>query len=119
MGPDAQEQLDVGVGALAGSTIMLLTIPWFISIYAGRVDYNAESGQLNYRGDPKLNHSVPTLSTLSHSGVVVGPSVRNGAVILMVTSFTYLLLQVPGVVYSSDGIKKLTSIENSYALIGM
>lgn len=28
LGDDAQEQLSVGVGALAGSTIMLLTIPW-------------------------------------------------------------------------------------------
>ena len=28
MGPDAQKQLSVGVGALAGSTIMLLTLPW-------------------------------------------------------------------------------------------
>ena len=28
LGPDAQENLDVGVGALAGSTVMLLTIPW-------------------------------------------------------------------------------------------
>ena len=24
--------------SLAGSTIMLLTLPWFLSIYAGRVD---------------------------------------------------------------------------------
>lgn len=28
MGDNAQQQLSVGVGALAGSTIMLLTIPW-------------------------------------------------------------------------------------------
>lgn len=28
MGDDAQSELSVGVGALAGSTIMLLTIPW-------------------------------------------------------------------------------------------
>ena len=27
MGPDAQQQLSVGVGALAGSTVMLMTIP--------------------------------------------------------------------------------------------
>ena len=27
LGPDAQNQLSVGVGALAGSTIMLLTVP--------------------------------------------------------------------------------------------
>lgn len=28
LGDDAQDELSVGVGALAGSTIMLLTIPW-------------------------------------------------------------------------------------------
>lgn len=28
MGDDAQDELSVGVGALAGSTIMLLTVPW-------------------------------------------------------------------------------------------
>lgn len=29
---EAQETLSVGVGALAGSTIMLLTVPFFLSI---------------------------------------------------------------------------------------
>eukprot|EP00438_Fugacium_kawagutii_P009555 Skav227896 [mRNA] locus=scaffold1951:174086:176752:- [translate_table: standard] len=28
LGPDAQNQVSVGVGALAGSTVMLLTLPW-------------------------------------------------------------------------------------------
>merc|ERR1719171_2270987 len=37
LGPDAQNQLQVGVGALAGSTIMLLTVPWSAAIFAGRV----------------------------------------------------------------------------------
>ncbi|CAK0909103.1 unnamed protein product [Prorocentrum cordatum] len=35
-GPDAQNEVAVGVGALAGSTIMLLTLPWFLAVYAGR-----------------------------------------------------------------------------------
>ena len=37
-------QLSVGIGALAGSTIMLLTIPWSLSIYFGRVklDFDEE-----------------------------------------------------------------------------
>merc|ERR1719221_951184 len=30
LGPDAQDQVSVGVGALAGSTVMLLTLPWFL-----------------------------------------------------------------------------------------
>ena len=36
LGPDAQEQMQVGVGALAGSTIMLLTVPWGGCIFAVR-----------------------------------------------------------------------------------
>jgi hypothetical protein len=38
IGSDAQESLNVGIGALAGSTIMLLTVPWFLSIVGGRVN---------------------------------------------------------------------------------
>ncbi len=49
---DAQEQLAVGIGALAGSTIMLLTIPWFLAIYGGRV--SMVKGKPNYTGKPKL-----------------------------------------------------------------
>lgn len=39
---EAQETLSVGVGALAGSTIMLLTVPWALSIWSGRVDFGAD-----------------------------------------------------------------------------
>jgi Ca2+/Na+ antiporter len=38
LGPDAQEQLSVGVGTLAGSTIMLLTVPWLGGLLIGRCD---------------------------------------------------------------------------------
>lgn len=72
MGPNAQEQLAVGVGALAGSTIMLLTIPWFLSILGGRVD--VVNGAPYYKGRPKLSSS----SSLSQSGVAIAPSVRRG-----------------------------------------
>ena len=44
----------VGVGALAGSTIMLLTIPWCLSVYGGRVDLDSD-GKANYRKTPKLS----------------------------------------------------------------
>ena len=37
LGPDAQNQLTVGIGTIAGSTIMLLTLPWGGSILLGRV----------------------------------------------------------------------------------
>jgi hypothetical protein len=46
LGADAQEQLNVGMGGLAGSTVMLLTIPWLLAVFAGRV--NIENGVANY-----------------------------------------------------------------------
>ena len=46
MGPNAQTELTVGVGALAGSTVMLLTLPWFLSILGGRVDMEVPGGQM-------------------------------------------------------------------------
>lgn len=46
LGADAQEQVAVGVGALAGSTIMLLTVPWFLSILGGRVDLDARGNAI-------------------------------------------------------------------------
>ncbi len=40
----------MGVGTLAGSTIMLLTLPWFLSVLAGRVNIDAVSGLCVYKG---------------------------------------------------------------------
>merc|ERR1719181_1632631 len=45
----AQENVAVGVGALAGSTIMLLTLPWIISVYAGQVDMDESGNCIGYK----------------------------------------------------------------------
>ncbi len=39
----------MGVGALAGSTIMLLTVPWFLSVVAGRVNIDSRTGLCVYK----------------------------------------------------------------------
>lgn len=49
MGPNAQEELSVGVGALAGSTIFLLTIPWSMCIFGGRVHIDPVSALAMYK----------------------------------------------------------------------
>jgi hypothetical protein len=66
----------VGVGALAGSTIMLLTIPWFLSILGGRVDLDSQ-GRPNYRKSPKL--APDNLWSFQTSGIALAGSVRSGA----------------------------------------
>ncbi len=65
----------MGVGALAGSTIMLLTIPWALSVYGGRVDLDS-NGNANYKRTPKL--SPDGFWSLSGSGVVISHHVRIG-----------------------------------------
>uniref|UniRef100_A0A7S2UGX4 EF-hand domain-containing protein n=1 Tax=Attheya septentrionalis TaxID=420275 RepID=A0A7S2UGX4_9STRA len=89
----AQETLSVGVGALAGSTIMLLTVPWAMSIFAGRVD-NGLNGKPNYMGKPKLANPTSWVP-LKNTGVALTEEVNHGATIMMITTIPYFIIQIP------------------------
>lgn len=104
MGPDAQEQMSVGVGALAGSTIMLLTIPWALSVYAGRVNLDAQ-GRGNYvrpKGAGKVwgKLSPPGNRNLFNTGVVLFDEIPSNAKTMIITSLIYLILQIPALQYT-------------------
>jgi Ca2+/Na+ antiporter len=121
LGPDAQNQLNVGIGGLAGSTIMLLTIPWFLSIYAGRVDTD-RSGIPKYRkGGRRL-----TAGAGVWLGSGVAPKVRNMVLsgrIMFVTAMIYLVIQIPAFIFISDdgenATKKISEAERWWAFTGM
>lgn len=89
LGPNAQETLQVGVGALAGSTTMLLTIPWFLAVLAGRV--NIVNGAGTYSQKPKLN--PPGHLSLNKTGVQPMPVVRNTGRIMLFTATSLLAIQ--------------------------
>jgi len=93
---EAQEQLAVGVGALAGSTIMLLTIPWFFALIAGRVSLD-EHGVGAYKKKEKL--SDPKWH-LWKTGTNVKPGLRMSGIIMIITSISYLLIQGPAFQFS-------------------
>lgn len=94
LGPDAQNQLSVGVGALAGSTIMLLTVPWGLSILAGRVNLAAD-GSANYSAKPKLTPGISQFRT----GVAPTEAVARGGKVMILTSISYFLIQGPAFVF--------------------
>jgi len=78
-----QAQLAIGIGTLAGSTIMLLTIPWSISLCLARTDIrNGESvdGQRTVRG-------------LLKTGTTVDRDTQINAKIMIYTSISYLVVQ--------------------------
>lgn len=119
MGDDAQNQLSVGVGALAGSTIMLLTIPWILSIYGGRVDIDHSTGRPTYSRRPKLS---PGNNSLTGSGIILTSDVNKGGIIMILTSVTYLFLQGPGLYLENSGVTKSSQIasgEKPWALVGL
>lgn len=90
LGPNAQEEVAIGVGALAGSTIMLLTIPWFLSILAGRVNIRLD-GEVMYRHKPRL---WPASNfSLLRTGVAPKGMVRTAGVYMMITSLSYVFIQ--------------------------
>jgi Ca2+/Na+ antiporter len=91
----AQETLSVGVGALAGSTIMLLTVPWALSVYGGRVDIDPATGTPDYLGKPKLTPNLSWRHTLTTTGVSISDQVKNGAIVMVITTIPYFLIQVP------------------------
>lgn len=108
----AQETLSVGVGALAGSTIMLLTVPWALSVYRGRVDFD----ELNEM-EPSYKQPKLTSSSFSDTGVALSTEVHHGAKMMMLTTLPYFLIQIPAFFLSGDR-ETVSEGEKKWALAG-
>lgn len=90
----AQESLSVGIGALAGSTIMLLTIPWSLAVIAGRVDI-VDGKIATYKKTPKLRPGLSFEETLTETGVSLSDKIRDGGIMMAWTTLPFFLIQVP------------------------
>lgn len=86
LGPNAQSTVGAGVGVLAGSTVMLLTFPWFIAVTFGRVPI--EQGKANF-GSKSSN------SGLFDSGISYDKTIKQNAVLMILTTLLYLIIQTP------------------------
>jgi len=111
----AQESLSVGIGALAGSTIMLLTVPWALSVFAGRVDI--KNGKPNYRTNPKLSSGKSLSETLFHTGVALSDEIRHGGVVMAITTIPYFLIQIPAL-FLHGPTEEIAKGEHWWALAG-
>lgn len=116
LGPDAQEQVGAGVGVMSGSTVMLLTFPWFIAVMNGKVPL--KDGKAAYSSNEK---KVGLLG----GGVTFGKDISKGAFVMILTTFLFLIIQVPA--WRLDNIDEPTpedtakqaAEEAKYALIGL
>jgi Ca2+/Na+ antiporter len=110
LGPNAQAQLNVGVGTLAGSTIMLLTIPWAASVWLGRVDLTDDGSKALYKQRPKLTRPG---SDVVHTGVQPSGDIPRSAYIMLATGATYLVVQGPSWAKDAPGT------DRAFALAGL
>lgn len=116
LGDNAQEEIAVGVGALAGSTSMLLTVPWFLSILAGRVNVRPD-GSANYARPHARGRWAKLMpdGNASPSGTGVQPMgmVAISGKIMAVTAATYVFIQVvafsTGNYFAADATKVSTA----------
>lgn len=109
----AQETLSVGIGALAGSTIMLLTIPWALSVYCGRVDII--NGKTMYRKSPKLTPDLTFSETLDKTGVSLSGEIRQGGIIMALTTIPFFFIQIPAL-FLEGSSKEIAEGEHWWSL---
>ena len=81
---DIQEQVSVGVGTLAGSTIMLLTVAWGFSMFVARCD--VENGKA-------VDRTLSYGRSLTKTGVTVDRDCAVNSIWMLVTSLTYFVVQ--------------------------
>jgi len=115
---EAQTQLAVGVGTLAGSTIMLLTVPWTASLFVGRSDI-IHNGQRIVK--KRLTHtSLCEKEAWLKSGIEVDHDTTINARIALGASITFLLVQVVAFFYLQDDTDPNgAQIEETMSLVGM
>lgn len=128
LGADAQAQVSVGMGAQAGSTVMLLTFPWFIAIYFGAVpikngeaDYGKKTAKRQSEGSVELPASGPI-------GVSFEKSIHKNTYIMLMTTLLFFVIQIPAsiseAIYPSSspgdsGMADQASHECKWAMCGL
>jgi len=135
LGDDAQGQVSVGVGALAGSTIMLLTLPWFVAVYTGRV--NIKAGVATYKrpsGNTDKNWQKlmpPGNASLCGTGVQWGQDIKNNTLMMLFTLLGYIIIQACAFKVDKqkpkgespqerrDDLTREASYESIFALVGL
>lgn len=85
LGADAQSKLSVGMGTLAGSTIMLLTAAWAGSLAIGKCDLGSSGEAIEGTGYGKVK--------CFNQGVTILPSVKTAVGIMLLTSLSYFIVQ--------------------------
>ena len=95
---------------------MLLTIPWALSVFAGRVDI--EKGKPRYKKKPKLDPEHSFSETLSNTGVFLSKEIRHGGFVMALTTVPYFFIQIPAM-FMKGSTKDIANGEHYWSLLAL
>jgi len=104
------EEIKVGMGTLAGSTIMLLTIAWTGGVFLGRCDISEKGEAI----DSTLTQRWNFLNT----GVTCDDDVKSTSRIMTGTAFSYLLILIVALVFYGKSNEVQLDKQEEFALAG-
>ena len=114
LGANAQRELAIGVGALTGATVSMLSFGWFLGIYGGRVDLFVKTGMPNYYGNHKLDQS--NHYNFQGTGIVIHRLTKVAVSFMVLTSLSYVIILFPNIVYASDATKTIAFEDRDFSL---
>lgn len=117
-GADAQEELEVGVGALAGGIIGQVSIYAFVSVLLGAVNIDTKTGLPDYSKKSKSSPTTTFYDYWFQTGVKLGKYTSTSAIFVLVTAFPFVILMIPNIIYAEDRVSSLTREEKPYDIFG-
>eukprot|EP00898_Chlorokybus_atmophyticus_P002152 jgi/Chlat1/2938/Chrsp2S04676 len=90
---EAQEEVLVGVGVLAGSSVLLLSVAWGAALVAGRCDMVGVGGGEGARMVAKEGTMTKKWWELNGTGVTTDEQTKVGARIMMLSTLPFLIVQ--------------------------
>ncbi|KAI4322989.1 hypothetical protein L6164_022633 [Bauhinia variegata] len=99
----AQEYATTGVGLLAGSSILLLTVVWGTCVIIGKQKFEPDSGAFNF-----LNSFAGLKSLLTGSGITTNFETTQMARIMVLSVIPPMIMQIPNIFHFSSGPRNLT-----------
>ncbi|KAJ3693887.1 hypothetical protein LUZ60_009367 [Juncus effusus] len=103
----AQSQVLIGMGLLAGSTVMLVTVLWGSCVVVGKCDISDEGGNVK-----TIDAQDTKGFDLFGSGVSVDLQTSHAAKIMGISIIPFILVQMPKIFHSS-------SIQNLFVLLSL
>lgn len=113
-GADAQEELEVGVGALAGALVGQVSIYGFLSILLGAVNIDPTTGLTDYSKKSKKRQPETLAEYWLLTGIKSGKYTKTSTIYILVTAFPFVIMLIPNIMYANDRVRDLTAEEQGY-----